>query len=76
MEMYIAAVDIEAGTDCMLIVQVGRGYFLGVWDGINPAKNLGTSSETLSKGRLVQIEGGIISLTEDERIRKVPFTLS
>lgn len=74
METYIAAENIDLGSDCMVVARTNRGIFVAVHDGNRP--NIGQASELLPKGRAIQLIAAALSLTEDERIYKVPFMIS
>lgn len=74
METYIAIEDIDSGSEGMVIVRTPRATYVGVHTGANAS--IGQASEALPRGRKVQLGGFILSLTEDERVYNVPFTLT
>jgi hypothetical protein len=74
--MYVANHDIEASQDCMVVATVKGFRFIAEWNGNDAEEKVGTSSEPLLRGRIVEIADSTISMTADTRIIRSPFTVS
>lgn len=76
METYLAIEDIAADTECLIVARInGKPYIAAAGIGRN-GESIGTSSEPLLRGRLAQLNEGALSMTADERVYKVPFSIS
>lgn len=75
METYLASEDIDSGAECIVIARIGGKPYLAAK--LSRAGDVvGTASEALPRGREVQLSEGGFSLTENERIYRVPITPS
>lgn len=71
---YIAATDIEAGVECIIFATIGGKPFIAA-SGSGTGENVGTSAIAIPKGRVCQAIEGVLYLTEDTRIYRVPFSI-
>lgn len=73
METYIVSEDIELGVECIVIARIGGKPYLAA-KLARAGDVVGTASEALPKGREVQLSEGGFSLTNNERVYRVPFS--
>lgn len=72
---YMACEDIAENTACIIVGRIGGYPYIAAQILGRDGQYLGQSSVALPKGRIVQVEGEILSLTENEKVYRVPFTL-
>lgn len=72
---YIAAEDIDSGVECILIATIGDKPFIAANGEGRTGENVGTSAIAIPKGRVCQAIEGVLYLTEDTRIYRVPFSI-
>lgn len=73
METYLVSEDIAEGVACILIAVIGGKPYLAAK--LARAGNIvGTTREALPRGREVQLSEGGFSLTNNERVYRVPFS--